>query len=239
MRFPAPLLAARLVKRYKRFLVDVRLDGGAALTAHCPNTGSLLGCHTPGSRVWLSRSDNPKRKYAYTWELVEIDDSVLVGVNTGRSNALVREAIESGLIGELAGYDEIRPEVRYGDENSRADFLLSGGDGACYVEVKNVTAVVERGIAMFPDAVSTRGTKHLRELMRTLGGAGHRRQRALLCFCVQRCDVREVRPADHIDPDYGRTLREALDAGVEVVAYRATVTPEAVTLAERIPVVCP
>ncbi len=239
MRFPVPLLAARLVKRYKRFLVDVTLDDGAALTAHCPNTGSLLGCHTPGSRVWLSRSDNPKRKYAHTWELVELEDGVLVGVNTGRSNALVREAIESGLISELAGYDEIRPEVRYGDENSRADFLLTGGDGACYVEVKNVTAVVDPGIALFPDAVSTRGTKHLRELIRMLGSGGQRRRRALLCFCVQRADVREVRPADQIDPDYGRTLREALDAGVEVVAYRATVDPEAVALAECIPVVCP
>ncbi|GMQ75586.1 MAG: DNA/RNA nuclease SfsA [Gammaproteobacteria bacterium] len=239
MQFSEPLIGATLVQRYKRFLVDVTLDDGTALTAHCPNTGSLLGCHTPGWRVWLSRSDNPKRKYAYTWELVELGDGALVGVNTGRSNALVREAIESGLIGELAGYDEIRPEVRYGDENSRADFLLTGGDGACYVEVKNVTAVVDQGIALFPDAVSTRGTKHLRELMRTLGGGGQPHRRALLCFCVQRCDVREVRPADHIDPDYGRTLREALDAGVEVVAYRATVDPEAVALAERIPVVCP
>jgi sugar fermentation stimulation protein A len=239
VQFSEPLVGATLVQRYKRFLVDVTLDDGTALTAHCPNTGSMLGCHTPGYRVWLSRSDNPKRKYAYTWELVELGDGVLVGINTGRSNALVREAIESGLIGELAGYDEIRPEVRYGDENSRADFLLTGGDGACYVEVKNVTAVVDQGIALFPDAVSTRGTKHLRELMRTLGGGGQPRRRALLCFCVQRCDVREVRPADHIDPDYGRTLREALDAGVEVVAYRATVDPEAVALAERIPVVCP
>ena len=239
MRFPVPLVGARLIKRYKRFLADVTLDDGTALTAHCPNTGSLLGCHTPGSRVWLSRSDNPKRKYAHTWELVDLGDGALVGVNTGRSNALVREAIESGIIGELAGYDEIRPEVRYGDENSRVDFLLTGGGGACYVEVKNVTAAVDEGVALFPDAVSTRGTRHLRELIRTLGDGGHAGPRAVLCFCVQRCDVREVRPADDIDPDYGRTLREALDAGVEVIAYRAEVNPEAVALAERIPVVCP
>ncbi len=240
MRFPTPLTGARLIKRYKRFLADVTLDDGTALTAHCPNTGSMLGCQAPGSRVWLSRSDNPKRKYAYTWELVEAEGGALVGINTGRSNALVREAIESGVIGELGGYDEIRAEVRYGNERSRADFLLSGGpsggDSDCYVEVKNVTAAVRDSVALFPDAVSTRGTKHLRELMGVVREAG---QRAVLCFCVQRMDVGEVRPADDIDPDYGRTLREALSAGVEVVAYRADMRPDAVALAERIPVVCP
>ena len=236
MRFPVSLIGARLTRRYKRFLADVTLDDGTALTAHCPNTGSMLGCQLPGSRVWLSRSDNPKRKYAYTWELVELDGGVLVGINTGRSNALVREAIESGVIGELGGYDEIRAEVRYGSENSRADFLLSGGGGDCYVEVKNVTAAVQDGVAVFPDAVSTRGTKHLRELMGVVREAG---KRAVLCFCVQRTDVDEVRPADDIDPEYGRTLREAVGTGVEVVAYRAEMHPEAVVLAERIPVVCP
>jgi sugar fermentation stimulation protein A len=236
VRFPIPLLAGRLSRRYKRFLADVILADGTPLTAHCPNTGSMLGCHTPGSRVWLSRSDNPKRKYAHTWELVEVDGGALVGINTGRANALVREAIESGVIGELAGYEEIRPEVRYGNENSRVDFLLTGKDGACYLEVKNVTAAVDGGIALFPDAVSTRGSKHLRELIGTLSHAG---KRAVLCYCVQRSDVREVRPADHIDPDYGRTLREALDAGVEVIAYRAKLDLEAVVLGERIPVFCP
>ncbi len=236
MQFPAPLASARLIKRYKRFLADVTLDDGTLVTVHCPNTGSMLGCHTPDARVWLSRSDNPKRKYAYTWELVEVEDGVLVGVNTGRSNALVREAIESGVIGELAGYDDIRAEVRYGAENSRVDFLLSRDDSRCYVEVKNVTAAVERGIALFPDAVSTRGTRHLRELIGTLREA---RRRAVLCFCVQRSDVHEVRPADDIDADYGRTLREALGAGVEVIAYRAKLCPEAVALGERIAVVCP
>lgn len=236
MRFREPLLGATLVRRYKRFLADVTLDDGTALTAHCPNTGSLLGCHAPGSRVWLSRSDNPKRKYAYTWELVEVAAGVVVGVNTGRSNALVREAIETGTIGELADYHEIRAEVPYGEEGSRADFLLTGDAGTCYVEVKNVTAAVEDGIALFPDAVSTRGTKHLRELMGALGASG---RRAVLCFCVQRGDVLEVRPADDIDPDYGRTLREALEAGVEAIAYRATPCPTSVVLSQRIPVVCP
>lgn len=236
MQFPEPLIGATLIKRYKRFLADVALDDGSELTAHCPNTGSLLGCHTPGSRVWLSRTDNPKRKYAHTWELVEVAGGALVGVNTGRSNALVREAVESGVIGELAGYDVMRPEVRYGVERSRADFLLTGSGAECYLEVKNVTAAVDDGIALFPDAVSTRGTKHLRELMNVLDGGA---VRAVLCFCVQRGDVGEVRPADDIDADYGRTLREAVDAGVEVIAYRAKPSPQAVTLDERIPVVCP
>lgn len=236
MRFDAPLVSARLVKRYKRFLADVTLDDGTSLTAHCPNTGSMLGCHAPGSRVWLSLSNNPKRKYAYTWELVELAGGVLVGINTGRSNGLVREAIETGVIGELGGYDDVRPEVRYGTEGSRADFLLTGGATDCYVEVKNVTAAVEDGIALFPDAVSARGTKHLRELMRAVTESG---KRAVLCFCVQRTDVIEVRPADAIDPEYGRTLREALDAGVEAVAYRAQMNTETVALASRVPVVCP
>jgi len=236
VRFANSLIGARLIKRYKRFLADVTLDDDTALTVHCPNTGSMLGCQTPGSRVWLSRSDNPKRKYAYTWELIELAGGVLVGVNTGRSNALVREAIESGAIGELAGYDAIRAEVRYGRENSRADFLLTGAAGACYVEVKNVTAAVDKGIALFPDAVSTRGARHLRELIAVCSQPEHR---AVLCFCVQRADVQEVRPADDIDADYGRTLREARAAGVEVIAYRADLDPQAVTLVERIPVVCP
>ena len=236
MRFPTPLLVARLSKRYKRFLADVTLDDGTALTAHCPNTGSMLGCDEPGSRVWLSESDNPKRKYAHTWELVELNGGVLVGINTGRANGLVREAIESGLIGELAGYDDIRAEVRYGNENSRIDFLLTGSDGHCYVEVKSVTAAVDDGIALFPDAVSSRGTKHLRELIDTVN---HQGRRGVLCFCVQRSDAREVRPADDIDPVYGRTLREALHAGVEVIAYRAKLDPEGVVLVERIPVYCP
>ena len=126
--------------------------------------------------------------------------------------------------------------MRYGNENSRVDFLLTGKDGACYLEVKNVTAAVDDGIALFPDAVSTRGSKHLRELIATLGHGG---RRAVLCYCVQRSDVREVRPADDIDPDYGRTLREALDAGVEVIAYRAKLDLEAVVLGKRIPVLCP
>ena len=237
MRFATPLVGATLVSRYKRFLADVTMDDGTRLTVYCPNTGSMLGCVPPGARVWLSHTGNPKRKYSHTWELVEVGDGVLVGINTGRSNALVREAIESGTLVELAGYNHLRAEVRYGVENSRVDFLLEGGDeGVCYVEVKNVTAAVADGVALFPDAVSTRGTRHLRELMESVRGGD---RRAVLCFCAQRGDVKEVRPADEIDPDYGRTLRAALEQAVEVIAYRAAVSTEGIELVERIPVVCP
>ncbi len=204
------------------------------VTAHCPNTGSMLGCAEPGSPVWLSRSVNPKRKYPLTWELVEVDAGILVGINTARSNTLVREAVEEGTITELAGYSSIRSEVRFGNERSRVDLFLGGGvRRPCFVEVKNVTAAVSGGTALFPDAVTARGTKHLRELAGVVADGG----RAVLCFSVQRQDAEEVRPADDIDPLYGRTLREALAAGVAAVAYKAQVTPAAIRLRWRIPVV--
>ncbi len=236
MNLPHSLVGGRLIKRYKRFLADVELTNGTVVTAHCPNTGAMLGCDEPGSQVWMSRSDNPKRKYPLTWELVEVDKSVLVGINTTRSNVLVREAIENGTIAELSGYDEIRSEVRFGREGSRADLVLRREGGPpCFVEVKNVTAAVSNGVALFPDAVTARGTKHLRELAGAVAHGG----RAVLCFSVQRGDAHEVRPADDIDPLYGQTLREALAAGVEALAYRAEVTPSSIWLRERIPVVCP
>lgn len=234
MKWPAPLAQGRLIRRYQRFLADVDLEG-TPVTAHCPNTGSMLGCAEPGSRVWLSRAANPSRKLPWTWEMVEAGGT-LVGINTGRANALVREALESGMVPQLAGYGALRQEVRYGRESSRADFLLSGGPRKpCYVEVKNVTAAVQSGVALFPDAVSERGTRHLRELM-AMVRAGHR---AALVFCVQRSDVEEVRPADEIDPEYGRTLRKALKAGVETMALRARVNVSDIRLDMPIPVVCP
>ncbi len=235
MKFESPLSPGRLVRRYKRFLADVILDSGEQITAHTANTGSMLGCAEPGSAVWLSRSDNPKRKYAYSWEMVEAG-STLVGINTALANRLVAEAIEGGVIAELQGYEQCRSEVRYGVENSRVDLYLEDAErGACFVEVKNVTASIDEGIAIFPDAVSARGTKHLRELA-TMAKQGHR---GVLCFCVQRGDVHEVRPADVIDPLYGETLREVLERGVEVIAYRADVSPEGIALTTRLPVVCP
>ena len=231
MRFPAPLLEGRLLRRYQRFLADVDTAAGI-LTAHCPNTGSMQGCAEPGMRVWLSPATNPARKLAWTWELVEALPGVVVGMHTGRSNALVREAIEAGRVPDLAGYPAIRPEVKYG-EGSRIDLLLTApGRPDCYVEVKNVTAAVAGRIGYFPDAVTTRGTKHLRE-MSAMIAAGHR---AVLVFCVQRGDVDCVRPADHIDPVYGRTLREALAAGVEVIALGARVSPAGIELERRLAV---
>lgn len=233
MLFP-PLLEGRLVRRYQRFLADVETAGGL-VTAHCPNTGSMLGCKDAGMRVWLSPAANPARKLAWTWELVETAPGVIVGVHTGRSNALVREAIEAGAVPELTGYPTLRPERKYG-EGSRIDLLLQApGRPDCYVEVKNVTAAVEGGVGYFPDAVTARGAKHLRELA-AMVAAGHR---AVLVFCVQRGDVAEVRPADHIDPAYGRALRDALAAGVEVLALGATVTPQAIALTRRLAVTVP
>jgi sugar fermentation stimulation protein A len=234
MRFPRALVEGRLIRRYKRFLADIQLPDGV-ITAACPNTGSMMGCCEAGSRVWLSESDSATRKYRHTWELVEVG-RVIVGINTGLPNALVAEAIAGGVIAELAGYDTVRREVAFGEERSRVDLLLeSPGREPCYVEVKNVTAAASRGVALFPDCVSDRGAKHLRELIRL------KRQglRPVQVYCVQRGDVKEVRPADAIDVEYGRMLREAIAAGVEVLAYRAKVTPTEIRVERRIPVVCP
>lgn len=235
MDFDRPLLEGVLVRRYKRFLADVELADGNVITAHTPNTGSMLGCCEPGSRVWLSESDNPRRKYRHGWELVEAEPDVLVGINTGRANGLVEEAITGGVISELQDYPGLRREVRYGTENSRIDLLLHGGEQPeCYVEVKNVT-LAEDGIAFFPDAVSTRGSKHLREL----SGVRRDGRRAAIVFCVQRGDVSEFRPADAIDTAYGATLRRAAAEGVETLAYRARVSAHGVHLEAPLPVVLP
>lgn len=230
MQLP-PLTEGRLLRRRNRFVAEAELPSGV-VEAHCPNTGSMMGCREPGSRVWLSAAANPARKLAWTWELVE-SAGTLVGIHTGRSNGLVREAIEAGVLSALAGYPRIRGEVRYG-ANSRIDLLLEAdGRPPCYVEVKNVTAAVDDGIGYFPDAVTERGAKHLREMTAVVAGGG----RAVLCFCVQRADVEEVRPADHIDPVYGRTLRQALAAGVEAYALGARVTPQAIVLERPLPVI--
>lgn len=237
MKFAQQLIEGRLIRRYKRFLADVQLPG-EVVTAACPNTGSMMGCAEAGSRVWLSVHESPTRKYRHTWEIVEVAGAkpVMVGINTGLPNRLVQEAIAGGAIEELAGYETLRREVAFGEEKSRVDIVLeSSSRKACYVEVKNVTAAASRGIAVFPDSVSERGARHLRELMR-LKASG---LRPVQLYCVQREDVNEVRPADAIDPEYGRTLREALAAGVEVMAYRARVSPGEIVIEHRIPVVCP
>ncbi|MCC5856842.1 MAG: DNA/RNA nuclease SfsA [Ectothiorhodospiraceae bacterium] len=237
MRFQTGLVPGRLIRRYQRFLADVELENGTRVTAHCPNTGSMLGCRAPGSRVWLSPADDPARRTRFTWEMVEADGGTLVGIHTGRSNALVREALEAGRIPALDGFTEVRAEVQLKQTRSRIDFLLSYSERPpCYLEVKNVTAAVDQGVALFPDAVSTRGTRHLEELAGLVrrGEAG-----AALVFCVQRADVAEVRPADTIDPAYGKALRAAIRAGVNVYALGARVSPREIALHRPLPVVCP
>lgn len=229
MKLP-PLIPGRLIKRYKRFLADVELDAGGVVTAHCPNSGSMLGCNHPGSPVLLSRSPNTNRKLAYTWELVQIG-GFWIGLNTMLPNRLAEEAIQDGTIAELQGYARLRREVPYGSERSRIDILLEGETSRCYVEVKNVT-LVENSLALFPDAVTERGQKHLRELMEVV----RQGDRAVLLFTVQRGDGHAVSPADRIDPAYGRLLREAALNGVELLAYRAEVRPEEIRLTKRLPV---
>ena len=230
MLLPTPLYPGRLIRRYQRFLADVLLDSGETVTAHCPNSGSMKGCAVPGSRVLLSLSANPKRKYAHTWELVEAG-GIWAGINTGLPNRIVHEAIARGEVPELAGYDVIRPEVPYGT-GSRIDLLLTGSRPPCYVEVKNVT-LVEEGQARFPDAVTVRGQKHLRELMEVV----RQGMRGVIFFLVQRPDGGAVAPADSIDPEYGRLLRLATAHGVEALAYRAEVTPEQIRLCRRLPII--
>lgn len=232
MLIDPPLFPATLLKRYKRFLADVRLDDGTELTVHTPNTGSMLGCAEPGMRVWLRDTCNPKRKYRYSWEMSQTPAGQMIGVNTGISNALVTEAVQGGVIRELQGYDQILSEVAYGSENSRIDLLLKNTRQDCYVEIKNVTAVDERGKAMFPDAVSQRGTKHLREL-KGMVEAGHR---AVIFFSVQRTDVTAFRAAHEIDPLYAATLAEVTAAGVEAMAYVASISPGEVCLKQPLPI---
>ncbi len=239
MQLQKDLQAGILVRRYKRFLADITTAEGEAITIHCPNTGSMKNCQEPGSRVWYSTSENPKRKYACTWELVEVDGEHIVGINTGLANKLVHEAILADRIDALTGYQAIRTEVPYGEQKSRIDLLLEGSRSEpgvpCYVEVKNVSLGLGDGLGRFPDAVTSRGQKHLQELlaMREQGS------RAVLFFCVQHSGIRRLEPADDIDPEYGRLLREVVAKGVEVLAYRAEfdIAGSAIALLEPLPVV--
>jgi len=223
--FDPPLLPGTLIRRYKRFLADVVLDSGETILAHTPNTGSMLGVSDPGSRIWLSHHSDPKRKTHYTWELTEVNQ-ICVGVNTARSNALAQEAIQAGAIQTLQSYATIRTEVRYGQERSRIDLLLESDSlPPCYVEVKNVTAVDDAGRALFPDARTSRGQKHMRELMHMVA-CGHR---AAIVLTVQRTDCTAFRPAWEIDPTYSELLYQAAQAGVEIYPLQFKATPEAIT----------
>ena len=229
MQFPAPLIPGRLVQRYKRFLADVVLDSGEAITAHCANPGAMLGLTTPGARVLLSRSPDPNRKLSHSWELVEADFGTgpqWVGINTAHPNRIAEEAIAAGRVPALAGYASIRREVRYG-VNSRIDLLLEGPHRPpCYVEIKNVHLMRTSGLAEFPDSVTARGAKHLRE-MAEMVAAGHR---AVMLYVIQmRCD-RFALAAD-IDPSYARAFAEARARGVEAIAHACTISPDRIELA--------
>lgn len=226
MKIVPGLLPGLFIKRYKRFFVDIRTAQGETITIHCSNTGSMKHCQQSESPCWYSLSDNPKRKLAGTLEIVTSAFGNLAGVNTARPNHLVREAIEADLVPELRGYEVIRSEVRYGDEKSRIDLLLEGESGCCYVEVKNVTLDCGNGRAQFPDAVTSRGSKHLRELI-AMVAAGHR---AVLFFCVQLSGVEEVSVAADIDPTYAQTLNMAIAQGVEVLAWQADLSEHSISL---------
>lgn len=223
------LLRGTLIKRYSRFLADVRLRNGHVVTAHCPNSGSMLTCREPGRPVFLSRSTNPARKLKYTWELIDMGSSV-VGVNTIVPNRLVKAAAETGYLPELRGYQDVRSEVKYG-ANSRIDVLLENNPtDRCYVEVKNCT-LVEDSVAFFPDAVTERGRKHLVELQAMVVQG----QRAIIFFLIQRTDAVLFRPADRIDPAYGEELRRAYNAGVEILVHDVNIDSRAVVLRNEVP----
>lgn len=223
------LTRGRLIRRYKRFLADVRLANGETVTAHCPNSGSMQACCQPGRPVYLSFHDNPKRKLKYTWEMIQMPTS-LVGVNTQIPNRLTAHAIASGDVAELAGYETVRREVRAG-RNSRIDILLTSPDRRpCYVEVKNCTLVVD-GVATFPDAVTVRGQKHLMELE----GLVAMGCRCVMFFLIQRMDADSFAPADHIDREYGKRLRQASQRGVEILAYDVSIDLKTIRLNHRLP----
>jgi sugar fermentation stimulation protein A len=236
MRFTAPLVPATLIRRYKRFLADVALPSGETVTAHCANPGSMIGLAAPGARVWLSKSDNPKRKLGHSWELVEVDlgsGAELVGINTTNPNALAAEAIAAGRIPELAGYGSVRREVRYGT-NSRVDFLLEEpGRPPCFLEIKNVHLMRHRGLAEFPDAVTKRGAKHLVELAQVAAAGA----RAVMLFLVQIASAERLALARDIDPVYGAQFDLARGRGVEALARRCRLTREGIEVAEAITII--
>ena len=231
MQFDPVLEEGRLLKRYKRFFADIECADGSVVTAHCANTGSMKNCMADGARVWFSRNDDPKRKLKASWELVETPHGRLACINTGRANRLIEEALTTGVITELADFTELRREVKYGAENSRADFCLMFEQQHVFVEVKSVTlGFAETDIAAFPDAVTTRGAKHLRELT-ALAASG---ERAVLIYCVNLSGITAVRAAQEIDPEYAAALAEAKLAGVEVLAYGTTITAAGIEVTHRL-----
>ena len=231
MRFPTPLVPARLIRRYKRFLADVILDDGREVTAHCANPGSMMGLAEEGMKIWLEPNDDPKKKLKFGWRLVDHENGHFTGVDTSVPNRALKAAL---MAGEVPGLEapEVRPEVKYG-EKSRIDFLLSGSGPDCYVEVKSVTLCRQPGLAEFPDSVTARGLKHLGELTKIVEGG----QRAVMLYLVQRTDCDRVSIAADIDPAYAAGLTQAVAAGVEILCFDCTITPEAVEVGKALPFV--
>ncbi len=229
--WPSSLLKGTLIKRYRRFLADVRLDSGAVVTVHCPNSGAMLGVNMPGLTVYVSRSDNLSRKLPYTLEIVAAD-GVMVGVNTGIPNKLVLRALQAGMIPELTGYTTIKPEASIGA--SRLDFKLTSPDRPdCYVEVKNCHLMRTPGLLEFPDGITTRGAKHLQELIQLRGQGA----RAVMLYIGQRDDLMCFQAAADLDPVYAATLKKAVESGVEAYCYSTSLSQEGIVLHKRIPVI--
>lgn len=234
MKFEHELFHGTLIKRYKRFLTDVKLDSGEIVTAHCANSGSMLGLKGEGNEVWLSPAANPKAKLNYKWEIVRVGDT-LVGINTSLPNKLVEQAILDGTIEELQGYKNLRREMKYG-KNSRIDLFLSGHDDDqpdCYVEVKSVTLSREDGLGEFPDSVTSRGTKHLHELSDMVDAGS----RSVMLYLAQRSDINKFKVASDIDPAYADALKIAKEKGVEAYCYICQITPSGINVGRSIPIV--
>ncbi len=233
MKFASKLAEGILIRRYKRFLADIELPSGQVITVHCPNTGSMRNCMLEGSPIWYSRSDSPKRKYPHTWEIATTPTGDLAGINSARANALVREAMEGGKISKLSDIRSVQAEVPYGSEGSRIDFLVQLPEVEYFVEVKSVTLCEGEGHGFFPGSVSLRASKHLREMTRLVKEG----KKALLIYCVQHSGITQVAPARHIDELYAKAFDEAILSGVEVLALRAKINPEEITLQGEIPVI--
>jgi len=245
LKFSPPLIKTTLLKRYKRFLADVVSNEHGEFTTHCPNTGSMKNCWQEGDTAWLLDSQNPKRKYLYTWVLNQNLQGDWICINTHLANQVVSEGIENGVLEELQGYESLRQEVKYGEENSRIDLLLTDpAKPDCYVEIKTVTLLesgdnpdsgepFQSGAGYFPDAVSTRGQKHIRELV-SMVEQGHR---AVLLFLVQHTGIKTVGPAAHIDPKYAELLYDAAQKGVEIYAYNTHISAAEIKLQQALPVI--
>lgn len=230
MEFPSPLIPARLIKRYKRFLADCTLEDGREVTAHCANPGSMMGLAVPGTKIWLEPNDDPKKKLKFGWRLVDHENGHFTGVDTSVPNRALKAALEAHAFHELGPYDRVRPEVKYG-EKSRIDFLLEG-EGLTYVEVKSVTLMRNVGLAEFPDSVTARGAKHLVELANMVR-EGHR---AVMFYLVQRTDCERFDLARDIDPTYAAEFAKARAAGVEVMCYDTRITPAGVNIGKPLAV---